>query len=410
MKTYSQTLDNGLKVVVSSFPQLETAAVSFGVRYGSIDEKPRINGSAHFLEHMLFKGTQKRTWKEINDQTKELGVRYNAFTDHEVTVYFMQVYKGYFEKTIDILSDMVKNSTLPKKEFELERGPIINENLIRHDNPRYMISDYIPRALYRRHPARMSVGGDNDTTIKNVQREDLLDIYNNYYTPKNSILTIYGGISPTNAFSFAKKYFGDLDGDYRKPKRYEAREKQQKKTITIERKGIKQTRLGIGFMCNEFRKTELDEFLSMLVIERYLDDKMYEEIREKRGLSYDPMATYEPYSTFGFLASAAGIPPSKLEETNKVMLGEFEKLQNGEFVSADLNRTKKALHAEGKIRRESSAEMSMTMATYELMYSGSKLLEQVPELVTKVTIDDVRKYSAKYIDVDKYGMVLLKPE
>ena len=405
----ASVMQNGLRVVVGSFPELETIGIAFGANTGSIDEKARINGSSHFLEHMLFKGTKKRTWKEIDDQLKELGVRYNAFTDHETTVYYMQVYKEYVDKTMEILSDMVKNSTLPEKEFELERGPIINENLIRHDNPRYMLSDYMPKALYKRHPAKNTGGGDNDSTIKNITRDDLLKIYENYYTPGNSILTIYGGIGDTKAFEFARKHFADFDGAYKKPGRKMARERQEKRSITITREGIKQTRIGIGFKCREFDRNNLNEMLSLMAVERYLDDKLFEEIRERRGLSYDPMATYELYSTFGFLAAAAGVEPKNLGETKSVILGEFKKLQEGEIDTQDFERTRKALSVEYRIKRESSDEMCISMAAFELMYSGSKLLDSLPDMLKKVSMENVKESCAKYIDVEKYGMVLMKP-
>lgn len=409
MKISNKTLDNGLGVSAFSFPQLQTVAICLGVKFGSVDEEPRINGAAHFLEHMMFKGTKKRTWKQVDDQLKEIGARYNATTDHETTLYYVQVYKGYLGKAMDILSDMLTNSVIPEKEVELERGPVINENMIHHDNPRYMISDYIPRALYRKHPARMSVGGDNEKTIRNTKREDLARIYGTYYTPRNSVLSIYGGVGKEKAFALAEKYFGSMDGRYNAPKRKVAREKPQKNAITVKRNGIRQTRIGIGFMGGEYKNKDIDEFVSLNVVERYMGDKLFEEIREKRGLSYDPMASYNPYSTFGFFAAAAGIEPKNLDKTRGIMLKEFEKLQNGEIDKEELERTKKALSVEARTRQEDTMAMAVYMADYDLMYGGSHLLESMSERFLKVSIDDARKYSGKYIDVDKCGMVLLKP-
>ncbi len=409
MEASHEILDNGLSVYAKEFPGLETVGISLGVNTGSVDEKPRINGSSHFLEHMLFKGTASRTWKQIDDQLKELGAYHNAFTDHESTVYIIQVYKGYFQKAMEILSDMIINSTIPEKEFNLERGPIINENLIHHDNPRYLISDFIPKALYRKNPARMSVGGDNDTTIMNVRRNDLLGIYKRYYTPRNCVLAIYGGIKKESAFSSAEKFFGAMSGKYHEPRRTPAREAQRHKVLSISRKGIKQTRVGVGFMCREFNERSVDEFLGLSVIERYLDDKLFEEVREKRGLSYDPMASYNPYGSFGFIAAAAGVEPKNLGKAHEVMMEEFRKLQDGEIDKAEFERTKKALYVEGKIKKEGSLEMSVSMVTFALMYGGPGLLERMPELIKGVGIDDARKYCSKYINIDKSGEVLLKP-
>ncbi len=409
MKTKSRLLGNGLGVSAYSFPQLETVSVCLGVRFGSVDENPRINGAAHFLEHMMFKGTGKRTWKELDNGIKELGIQYNAFTDHETTAYFMQVYKGYFEETMELLSDMINNSTLPEKEVGLERGPIINENMIHHDNPRYMISDYIPRVLYKRHPARMSVGGDNETTIKKITREDLDTIYETYYTPRNSTLSIYGGVDYKKAFDMADKYFGRMDGKYVKPKREVAKEKQEGRTITIKRKGIKQTRIGVGFICGEYRKNDVDEFLALEIVGRYLSDKLFEEIREKRGLSYDPMASYNPYSTFGFIAAAAGVEARNMEKAKGIILGEFKKLEDGEIDREELERTKKTLSIEARTSREDTMDMAIKTTVFDLMYGGSALLDKIPEKILKIDYDTVRKYCARYINVEECGIVLLKP-
>ncbi len=401
-------LDNGLRVSRYPFPQLQTVGIAFGVGFGSIDENPRVNGSAHFLEHMLFKGTKRRTWKQIDDDVKNLGAYKNAFTDHETTIYFMQVYKSHFEKVMDILSDMVTNSTLPEKEFELERGPIMNENLIRHDNPMFMMYDYLPRALYKKHPARMSISGDNDKTIAKMQRGDLLRIYPSYYTPSNGVLAVYGGVSHVRAKAAAQKCFGGLSGS-RKPARHKESERSERRSITVVRKGIKQTRIGIGFKCRGFSPDATDEFVSLSVLAKYLNGKLFEEVRQKHGLSYDPMANYNPYGTFGFIAGGAGTEPGKIGDVKEIMLGEFEKLQNGEINAEELNRTKGALYIQSKMRLESTMGMAISMASFDLSYGGSQLLESFPELVKKVTLDDVRKYAGKYIDVDKYGMVVLKP-
>ncbi len=405
----SRVTRSGLTVFARSFPQLETVGIAFGVRFGSVDEAPNINGAAHFLEHMMFKGTKTRTWKDIDDQLRELGAYHNAFTDHESTVYFIRVYRGYFEKALDILSDMIENSTLPKEEFEKERGPIINENLMRHDNPRFMMTDYIPRVLYKKHPARMSVGGDNDKTIKNIKRTDLLRIYRRYYTPKNSALAIYGGVGTDIAFKAVEKYFGGFSGVYVKPERRIAKEPQERETITLARRGIKQMRIGIGFKCSEYRKDNNDEFLSFLVLEKYLHNRLFEELRQKRGLAYDPAAVYNPYSTFGFIAAAAGAEPSKLGEVRDVILGEFKKLEDGNIDKEEFERAKKALGIQYIIEREETSDMAIEIVISHIMYSGVRLIEKMPETIARVDIGKAKMYCKKYIDTGKYGMVLLRP-
>ncbi len=409
MHTRNFTLDNGLKVAIYSAPQFQTVGVSVGVKYGSVDENPRINGAAHYLEHMLFKGTKKRTWKEINEIPRNLGMVRNAFTDKETTTYFLGTYKGYFDKALDLLSDQIINSTFPEKEFELERGPIINENLIYNDSPIYMFYDFLPKALYKKHPARMPIGGD-EAAIRRTRMSDILRIYNGHYSPRNMLVSIYGAVGVDKALGAVKRYFGDFEKKYTPQARDRTREKQEHKEITVTKKGIKQTRLGIGFKTRGFGDAGLEEYLAVSVISEILSKRLFDEIREKRGLSYDPRSSYSVYNTFGFVAAAAGIEPAKMDETKDVMLKEFEKLQNGEVTKDEVRKRAHGLSISLLTSREDTLGMALSISEAYLLYGDSTLTERMPELIDKVSLDDIRKYSGKYIDVDRYGLVVLKPK
>lgn len=409
MHTKNFMLDNGLKVAIYSAPQFQTVGVSVGVKYGSVDENPRINGAAHYLEHMLFKGTKKRTWKEINEIPRNLGMVRNAFTDKETTTYFLGTYKGYFDKALDLLSDQIINSTFPEKEFELERGPIINENLIYNDSPIYMFYDFLPKALYKKHPARMPIGGD-EAAIRRTRMSDILRIYDGHYSPRNMLVSIYGAVSVDKALGAVKRYFGGFEKKYTSQTRNRTREKQVHKEITVTKKGIRQTRLGIGFKARGFGDAGLEEYLAVSVISEILSRRLFDEIREKRGLSYDPRSSYSVYNTFGFVAAAAGIEPAKMDETKDVMLKEFEKLQNGEVTKDEVKKRAHGLSISLLTSREDTLGMALSISEAYLLYGDSTLTERMPELIDRVSLDDIRKYSGKYIDVDRYGLVVLKPK
>lgn len=410
MSIKTTMLDNGIKIAVYSFKGLETVGMVAGIRYGSIDEDPSINGSAHFLEHMLFKGTEKRTWKMINEELKVIGANWNASTGREATMYYMGVYKKYANRGFNLLSDMIKNSTIPTAEMELERGPIINENLMRLDKPYSLISDYMPKVIYTNNPAKMPVGGNNEKTIKNITRDHLFDIYKMNYVPENMIITFAGAITPKEGLNLAEKYFGDFSGGKSKLNRHPAREKQQHRTLTISKPGIKQAMIGIGFKCGEFPKNNIKEYLSMVLLNQYLDYRIYEEIREKRGLSYDPSSTYISNSTYGFIAAEAGTEPKNVEKVKHIILKEFQKLEEGEIEKKDLKRNIKDIKISSIVSRERSLSFAEELINYEFIGNDSTLAEKLPNLITNVTLDDVRKFAAKYIKMDRYGMVLLKPK
>jgi predicted Zn-dependent peptidase len=399
-----------MRVVCYPYPALQTVGLAVGVRYGSVDENPMINGSAHFLEHMMFKGTERRTWRQINEEVKSIGAYQNAFTSWEMTMYLIQSYKGKFERAIDITSDMIKGSTIPPKEMELERGPIINENLMSIDNPQNLFQDYMPRALFKKHPVKMPIGGDNKKTIKKITRDHLFEIYEKNYAPENMVVSISGGITEERALGLAERYFGDFERDYRKKARSIAREEQKRTTMKVKKKGIKQARIGVGFKCGEFRPDNIDEYLNMLVVNELLRYRLYEEVREKRGLSYDPYCTYNSYQSFGFIAADCGTEPAKVGAAKKVMVGEFKKVQDGEISAKEISNMKEFLRIQYTTRREQTMDYSIAMAMAGLIGGDPTVTERIPALLDRVSLDSARGYGGKYIDVERAAVVLLEPK
>ncbi|MGI0100249.1 MAG: M16 family metallopeptidase [Candidatus Micrarchaeaceae archaeon] len=412
MKITVKKLKNGITVAVCSFPQLQSVGINIGVKYGSVDENPKINGSAHFLEHMLFKGTTKRNWKKQNEFVRSIGAYSNAYTDYESTTYQIMSYKAYFKDSLDLISDMLTNSILPPKEFESERGPIINENLIQEDNPRYFARDYLPKALFKKHPARMPIGGNNKTTINKITRYDLFDIYKKHYTPENMVVAVYGGIHENNAIKLVSKYLKNFKGINSELKRPMAREKQIKTERIFSRVGTKQARIAVGFKTSEFRNTPegIREYLSILVASDLLSYRLYEQIREKRGLSYDPSSYSYMYSTFGFIAAEAGVEPSKLNQTKGIILDEFQKLENGDITKEEVKKTINKIRITYKMARESSWHMASLIASSQLTYGDPKFTFSIPEIIGNIHLNDVKAACKKYIDADKYSMVMLKPK
>jgi predicted Zn-dependent peptidase len=223
------------------------------------------------------------------------------------------------------------------------------------------------------------------------------------------VVSVCGAISSDKVFNAIKEYFGDFDKEYRFPKRYVAKEKQEMKVITISKKGIKQTRLGIGFKCNGTRATDIREYLAMRVTSDILNRRIFDEIREKRGLSYDPYASYSPYCTFGFIATAAGVEPKDIDEAKEIMLKEFEKLQNGEIKRDELEKRKKAISISSMINREQTLSIAQSMTYSEMFWGDPTVTEKMPKLIKTVTLDDIRKYCSMFINIDKYSMVTVKP-
>ena len=408
MRSAAFTLKNGMQAYVYPRPGLESVGMAIGVHYGSIDDRKGINGAAHYLEHMLFKGTGKRTAQDIKQEVRDIGVSWNAFTTFETTVYYMQGYSGYLERMMDILSDMITDSTLPEKEFELERGPVINEKLIHQDNPRFFFYDAFGRVLYSKHPAMRPVGGSRES-IERTTREDLLNIYRSYYTPRNMMAVIYGNVGTVRARELLDEYFGGFDRKYNELKRPIANEPQIKRELAMRRDNLKQARIGIGFKTLPCAKAGMKEIVTLMVISKMLSFRLFDEIRDRNGLSYDPIASYYPFSTFGFIGAQAGVEPQNIGMARRIMLDEIGKLERGEVTREEVERAKLGLSIQYRMQRESTLDMVNSVASYALITGDYRFVEKLPDMAKGISLEDVRAQCHRYISTRKYGMVVLKP-
>ncbi|MCL5008082.1 MAG: insulinase family protein [Candidatus Marsarchaeota archaeon] len=402
------TLDNGLDVIVNPDTRFKSVGIAVGVRYGSIDEPKGKNGSAHYTEHMLFKGTKRRTYRDIWDESNHYGMYINAFTQKENTIYYTTSHRLYFDNALDLLSDMIKNSEFPEKEFEKERGPIINENMMGSDNPIMMMYDNFPTVLYKRHPARLSISGDTDV-INSIGIEDVRSIYDTYYNPKNMVVAISGGIGGDYAIRKIKEMFGDLDRPKRIPKRELARESQVHTERRIRKVGIRQTRIALGFKCSPYELSGRREYLALDLLSTILSKTLFHVVRGDAGFSYDPKAYLFMNQTFAFIAAMCGIDPRNEKKVKGILIKEFDRLYAGEISKEEFGMYKKGLSVSTDMGFEYPTSTASYMATAKLTFGEMYDPKDLRNEMNSVTLDDVRGVASKYIKPGKYSYMVINP-
>ncbi len=400
-------LRNGIILLVSGDNNFQTISTNVSIGYGSIYENPNVNGSAHFLEHMLFKGTSKRSWKDISNQMRNIGAYSNASTDFENTNYMTKCFKKYFETSVDIVSDMIKNSIIPIDEFEKERGAIINENLISENNPRDFGSEYLPKVLFKDYPAKMPIGGNNKLTIKKISREHLYNIYSEQYAPENIIISVYGGINSDNAINLLEEHFGDFERKYKHANLNACNEKQFKKELYVIRKGVTQTRIAIGYKCIGTQNMSIDEFIAMRIGNTLLSNLAYDEIREKNGLAYDPSGACNIWKNFGFISLDAGVEPKDLKKTKSIMLNILNLIVNDSIPEEELERARTQTAIGYKTLRENTLLASIVQSGVYSLFNDKTLFDNISNRVENIKLGSVIKALQKYIIPDEYGMVVL---
>ena len=406
MKVYTRVLKNGLRVIVAPRKNLESVAIVVGVNFGSMDEGERMNGLAHLIEHMLFKGTTKRSWADINEITRSYSIYYNAETDYETTFYEAVVYRRYFEKAMDLISDMVINPVFDRKELERERGPILHEVAIRREDPDSILYDNMPRTLFREDSILMPP--DSSALSGRIKKKDLVKAYYRYYNPENMAVVIYGGIESAKAFELANKYMSRFRRKHYAPERHLLERRGRTNRIYVRKKDIERGEIGIAIACRGISSGSMEEYVAMDAVAELLNNRIYDKVREEHGLSYDPSVDYEPYSTFGYIMASAGAEPSKIGRIRSIIFGELERIGKEGIGKIELAEAKKGLAIKYAMGLDHALDSATEIAEMELMYGSGKMMESLPLILDKLDAQTLKRFIKEYINTSRYGEIVLK--
>ncbi len=405
MKIHKRTLENGLRVLIAQKESLESVSIVIGVNFGSVDVGRNHEGLAHYLEHMLFKGTKKRSWSQINEITRKYNIFYNAETDYETTMYEAQVYKRYTESAMELMSDMVKHPKFSRKEFKHELGPIVHEIAMRKEDPNSIVYDNMPRALFKE--SKEIIPESISSLEHNISLQNIIDAYETYYNPGNSVLVISGGIDAESGIGLAKEYMGGFERKFSSPKRDRLFLNKNIKRINMKRKDTERGEVAIGFGCHRINSSKLHEYVSMRAIASILNNRLYDQIREIHGLSYDPSVEYNAYSTFSYIAASAGGSPSKLNRIKKLMLQEFQKLKSGKIEREELENVKRGLEIKYAMDTDDTLETATKIAEMELMYGDGRMYGKIPGIIKGLGAAGLERMASNYISLKRYGMITL---
>ncbi len=395
-------------MLIAQKESLESVSIVIGVNFGSVDVGRNHEGLAHYLEHMLFKGTKKRSWSQINGITRKYNIFYNAETDYETTMYEAQVYKRYTENAMELISDMIKHPKFSRKEFKHELGPIVHEIAMRKEDPNSIVYDNMPRALFKE--SKEIIPESISSLEHNVSLQNIIDAYETYYNPGNSVLVISGGIDAESGIALAKKYMGEFERKFSIPKRDRLFLNKNIKRINMKRKDTERGEVAIGFGCNGINSSKLKEYVSMRAIASILNNRIYDQIREIHGLSYDPSVEYNAYSTFGYISASAGGSPSKLNRIRKLMLQEFQRLKSGKIEREELENVKRGLEIKYALDTDDTLETATKITEMELMYGDGRMYGKIPGMTKRLDAGSLERMASSYISMKRYGMITLSRE
>lgn len=416
MHPQSFTLKNGLQVIfvdTKTFPTLTTLLlIGAGSRY----ENKKNNGIAHFLEHMFYKGSKKYPNPKIISQIIEgMGGHWNAFTSKDYTGYYIKATTDHFPEIIDILSDILLNSLFDKSEIEKEKGVIVEEINMYEDTPQRRISEIFEGLIYKDSPLGFDIAG-NKETVTSFNRNTFVDYMNSLYHPNNAVLVVAGGLQGLTldegqTLRIIEEKFGKwksgVKSDFIKVK-----EKQNKPRILVHHKKTEQAHFCLGFPTfgiNDKRRHILSVLITILG--GGASSKLFQEVREKKGLCYYISTGAEQYFETGSIVTQAGVAKDKekVKVAVKATLVEHDNMTKGLFSNEDIIRAKEMLKGRLLLSMEDSFNIAHFFGNKKLLESKTETPEEIIKEILAVTKEQIVDLAKEIFTKDKLNFAIIGP-
>ena len=386
------TLDNGLRIVTHHMPAFES--VTFGVwnNVGSRDEHEEINGTAHFLEHMAFKGTKTKSAKEIAEKVDNVGGFMNAFTSEETTAYFVQLLEQNLQVGIDVISDILQNSTFNPEELEKERGVILQEIGMYLDDPSEMVGDYWQRTAYPNQPIGRLIIGQKEI-IQSIQRDKIVDFMQNNYHPSKMVVSAAGKI---NHEKFVEQISNSMinlpNGNINKRVKalYQGGEYREEKTL-------EQVHLVLGFKGLDYYDEDYYALkIYSAIMGAGMSSRLFQEIREKRGLVYGINTSSRSFYDTGTFQVFAGTGEKQIQELIPVLCDELQNAPKN-LTDKEIEKSKTQLRSATLMATEST--MSNAAIAVHQIFTKEKLIniEDTLEKIKNVSKSSIEKAAKKLL-------------
>ncbi|MFA6307152.1 MAG: pitrilysin family protein [Patescibacteria group bacterium] len=407
-------LPNQLEVVAAPIDGAKTVTVLVMAATGSRFENKGNSGISHFLEHMFFKGTVKRsTTLEISSALDRVGGEFNAFTGKEYTGYYVKVEAGHLELALDVLSDILLNSKFSEEEISREKGVIIEELNMYRDNPLIYIEDLFEQCLYGDTPAGRDTIGTK-ATILGLNRRKILDYVATQYSSDKTIISLAGGLKP-GAVKLVDKYFNNFfKKDYRE--KLKTNDEQARPKLNLFYKPTDQAHLSLGVRTYNYGdKNEIIAKIISLILGGTMSSRLFTELRERRGLAYYVRTNNEPYTDSGYLTTQAGVPIGKLAEAVKIILDEYKRLTEKLVGAEELSRVKQCLIGRSALQLESSDSVASWYARQAILFKEQKRQDKIltPEeyytRIKKVGASDIRRVAREIFVKKKLNLAAIGP-
>ena len=394
-----EVLDSGVTVLVDRMTDVRSFSLGFFVRAGSGDEPPARQGLSHFLEHLLFKRTRRRSNVEVAQAIDRLGGEVDAFTTKEYTGFYARTLDARFDEAFDLLADVVLAPAFGASDVEVERGVILEEIGEANDNPEDLAHENFVREFWKGHPLGAPILGTVET-VRAIAREDLYRYHRARYGPANLIVAVAGRVRAPEVIAAVDRLFRRANRSSRRRAKPSGRAPRPHGHVIVRpRRGLEQAHLCMGVAASpQPSPRRYAAALLDVVLGGGMSSRLFQEVRERRGLVYTIGSSLSAYRLGGYEAISAACAPKNLRRVLDVTLGELRKLKRSGVRPRELSRARENLTGSMILALESTVSRMSSAARQELYFGRTMGLEEIIAKVGSVTADEIGEEAGRVLD------------
>ncbi len=400
-----KTLNNRLRVAHLE-SESEVAYLGVGINVGSSDERPEEYGMSHFIEHMLFKGTKKRSNYQVISRLEDVGGELNAYTTKEETFIYTAIPKKYMSRAMELLADILFNSTFPEAEMEKEKDVVLDEINSYKDNPAEVIFDEFEEQVFEGHPLAHNILGTEET-VKSFTQKMVFDFIERNYTTDKMVLFSLGGFSQEKIDNLAEKYFSsDRFAHCSERKRMEVRYQPQKKIVEEDTYQAHSIMGNVAYSMYDKRRLPLHLLCNMLGGPA-MNARLNYQLRERNGIGYNIETHYSAYSNSGILYIYWGSDENNVKKSNAIILRELKKLTKEPLTESALKRAKQQYLGQITIANEQKEGRFLNFGKSIMHFNTFKTIEEVKERVNVISAEELHEIAKEVFDPKQQSSLLL---
>jgi predicted Zn-dependent peptidase len=378
-----ELLDNGIRVVTESIPHVRSVSLGLWINVGARDESKAESGISHFIEHMLFKGTKKRSAKDIAIEMDSMGGELNAFTSKEGTTYYVKVLDEHLSRAVNLLADIFHNSVFDKKEIDREKKVIVEEIKMVEDTPDDLVHELLYETVWRGNPLGQPVLGTRKT-VTGITRENMLAYMGRYYLPSETVISAAGKFDMARLKDMLEKHFGKHKAPGGKA---DGKRTSFKPALKLKKRKLEQVHLCMAAKGLPYGHDDRFGLYALnTVLGSSMSSRLFQEIREKRGLAYSVYSYITSLRDTGLFVVYAGVSPPKAASAIRLISKEIKKLKKHGVSTDELKRVKEQLKGNMVLALENTYNRMSQLAKQEIYlgrhYTVDELLSQI-EAVNK---------------------------